>query len=445
MIYEKSMINKIFKLTENQTTVRTELIAGITTFMTMAYIIFVQPQVLGAAGMDRGAVMVVTCLAAAIGSFIMGLAANYPIGVAPGMGENFFFAYTLVLAMGVAWEKALAIVFMSGCLFILLTLFKIRELVIEAIPNCLKQGIAVGIGLFIALIGLHEAGIVVANPGALVRLGKLSETPVLLAIFGLLLTSILLVRRVKGAILLGMIVSAIVGLGFGILKYHGLVASPPSIAPTFLKMDIKGIFDWQYVVPIVIFLYMALFDTIGTLIGVTSQAGIMKDGKMPRASQALMADATATTIGAALGTSTTLAYIESIAGVKIGGRTGLVAVIVGILFLVSIFFYPLVEMISGGIALSSGLVVHPVTAPALILVGSMMMWGIKNIEWENYFEAIPAFLTIVAIPFTYSIADGIAIGFISYPLLKLFGGKGREVSWLVYLLGILFVLRYAFL
>lgn len=439
------MFNKIFKLTENQTTFRTELMAGITTFMTMAYIIFVQPQILGAAGMDRGAVMVVTCLAAAIGSFIMGLAANYPIGVAPGMGENFFFAYTLVLAMGVSWEKALAIVFVSGVLFILLTLFKIREMVIDAIPNCLKHGIAVGIGLFIALIGLHEAGIVVANPGALVKLGALHEPPVLLAVFGLLFTAILLVRHVKGAILLGMIASAIAGVFFGILNYKGLVGSPPSIAPTFLKMDLKGIISFQYVVPVVIFLYMALFDTIGTLIGVTSQAGIMKDGKMPRASQALMADATATTIGAALGTSTTLAYIESIAGVKVGGKTGLVAVVIGILFLVAIFFYPLVEMISGGVTLSGGLVMHPVTAPALVLVGSMMMWGIKNIEWENYYEAIPAFLTIVAIPFTYSITDGIAIGFVSYPLLKLFGGKGREVSWLVYLLGILFVLRYAFL
>ncbi len=439
------MLNRIFKLTENSTNFRTEILAGVTTFMTMAYIIFVQPQVLGAAGMDKGAVMVVTCLAAAVGSFIMGFAANYPIGVAPGMGENFFFAYTLVIAMGVAWEKALAIVFVSGVLFILLTLFKIRELVIEAIPECLKNGIAVGIGLFIGLIGLHEAGIVVANPGGLVKLGGLSETPVLLAVFGLLFTAVLLVRRVKGAILLGMITSAVLGLMIGVLNYNGAVAVPPSIAPTFLKMDLKGILDLQYVVPVVIFLYMALFDTIGTLIGVTSQAGIMKGGKMPRASQALMADATATTVGAAMGTSTTLAYIESIAGVKAGGRTGLVAVVVGLLFLVAVFFYPLVEMISGGIALKSGLVVHPVTAPALILVGSMMMWGIKKIEWDDPFEAVPAFLTIVAIPFTYSIADGIAIGFISYPLLKLFGGKGKEVSWLVYLLGILFILRYVFL
>jgi AGZA family xanthine/uracil permease-like MFS transporter len=439
------MLNRIFKLTDNNTTAKTEILAGITTFMTMAYIIFVQPQVLGAAGMDRGAVMVVTCLAAAIGTFIMGFSANYPIGVAPGMGENFFFAYTLVLAMGVPWEKALAIVFMSGILFILLTLVKIRELVIEAVPDCLKYGIAAGIGLFIALIGMHEAGIVVANPGGLVKLGSLHEPPALLAIFGVLFTSILLVRRIKGAILLGIIASAIAGTAFGILKYDGLVAMPPSIAPTFLKMDIRGILHLQYIVPVIIFLYMALFDTIGTLIGVTSQAGIMKNGRMPRASQALMADAAATTIGAALGTSTTLAYIESIAGVKAGGKTGLTAIVIGILFLAAIFFFPLVEMISGGVTLTSGQAVHPVTAPALILVGSMMVWGIKNIEWENLFDAIPAFLTIIAIPFTYSIADGIAIGFISYPVLKLFGGKAREVSWLVYLLGALFILRYIFL
>ncbi len=438
-------MNKIFKLAENNTTIKTELLAGITTFMTMAYIIFVQPQVLGAAGMDKGAVMVVTCLAAAIGSFIMGLAANYPIGVAPGMGENFFFTYTLVIAMGISWEKALAIVFVSGVLFMLLTLAKIRELVIEAVPNCLKHGIAVGIGLFIALIGMHEAGIIIANPSGLLKLGPLHEPAVLLSIFGIIFTSILVVRRVKGFIILGIIATAILGVVFQILDYKGIVEKPPSIAPTFLKMDIKGILDFEYVVPVIVFLYMALFDTIGTLIGVTSQAGIMKDGKMPRASQALMADAVATTIGAALGTSTTLAYIESITGVKVGGRTGLTAIIIGILFLLAIFFYPLVEMVSGGVTLKSGLIIHPVTAPALILVGSMMMWGIKNIEWDNFFDAIPAFLIIIAIPFTYSIADGIAIGFISYPILKLFGGKAREVSWLVYLLGLLFILRYIFL
>jgi len=328
----------IFNLKSNNTNIKTEVMAGITTFMTMAYIIFVQPQVLGAAGMDPGSVMVVTCISAAIGSLIMGLLANYPIGVAPGMGENFFFTNTLVIALGHSWEKALAIVFVSGVVFIILTIFKIREMVIKAIPDCLKYGIAVGIGIFIALIGMHETGLVIANPGGLVKLGKLNEPAVLLGIFGLIITSILLVKNIKGSILIGIFLTAVLGIALGILKYQGVVALPPSIAPTFLKMDLKGIMHITYIVPIIIFLYMALFDTVGTLIGVTSQAGFMKDGKIPRASKALMADATATTIGAALGTSTTLAYIESIAGVKVGGKTGLTAVVIAILFAFSIFF-----------------------------------------------------------------------------------------------------------
>lgn len=431
-----------FDLEGNGTTLKTEVVAGITTFLAMAYIIFVQPQVLGGAGMNQGSVMVATCLAAAIGSIIMGLAANYPIGVAPGMGENFFFTYTIVLAMGISWEKALAIVFASGVIFIALTLFKIREMVISAVPDCLKHAIAVGIGLFIALIGLHEAGIIVANPGALMKLGPLHNTPVLLAIVGIIVTSVLIVRGIKGAIILGMMATCVLGVALGTLKYAGVFGAPPAISPTFLKMDIKGILDWQYVVPIIVFLYMAVFDTIGTLIGVTSQAGIMKDGQMPRASRALMADAVATTAGAALGTSTTLAYIESIAGVKVGGRTGVAAIVTGLLFLLAIFFYPLVRMISGGVISQSGVILHPVTAPALVVVGSMMMWGIKNIKWEDSSDAIPAFLTIVSIPFTFSIADGIALGFVSYPLLRVFGGRWRDVSPLVYVLGFLFLLKF---
>ena len=435
----------MFKLTESGASFRTEVMAGLTTFMTMAYVIFVQPQVLGAAGMDAGAVMVATCLAAALGSFIMGFYANYPIGVAPGMGENFFFTYTVVLAMGVSWQKALAIVFLSGVLFIILTLFRIREMVVNAIPSCLKYGIAAGIGLFIALIGMHDAGLVVQNPAALLKLGTFKEPAVLLSICGLIFTAVLLARRVNGAILIGILSSTVLGVVFGIFKYQGLVSSPPSVAPTLLQMDVKGVLELRYIVPIIVFLYMALFDTIGTLIGVTSQAGIMKDGQIPRASKALMADAVATTAGAAMGTSTTLAYIESIAGVKVGGRTGLTAVVVGVLFIVALFFSPVVKMVSGGVALSSGLIVHPITAPALILVGSMMMWSVRNINWDEMTEAIPAFLTVIAIPFSYSIADGIAIGFISYPLLMFFSGRGKSVSALVYILAALFVLRYLFL
>lgn len=397
---------------------RREIIAGVTTFLTMAYIIFVQPQVLGAAGMDPGAVMIATCLAAAAGSFVMGILANYPIGVAPGMGENFFFTYTVVLGMGVPWEKALGIVFISGVLFIILTIFKVRELVINLIPDSLKYGIAVGIGLFIALIGFHEAGLVVKSPGGLLALGSLTSAPTLLALFGLFITLALLVVGFTGAIIVGMLATAIVGGLAGVLSYHGVVGIPPSIAPTFLKMDVIGALDVKYIVPIVMFLYMVLFDTVGTLIGVATEAGFVKDGKLPRASRALASDAVATTVGAALGTSTTLAYIESIAGVKQGGRTGLTAVVVGLLFVAAVFFYPLVEMIGGGVKTADGSVFHPVTAPALITVGIMMMWGVKKINWEDMSEAIPAFLTMTLIPFTYNIANGIVAGIAGWILIK---------------------------
>lgn len=440
------MFEKLFKLKEKETTVTTEVIAGITTFMTMAYIIFVQPHVLGAAGMDMGSVMVATCVASAFACLMMAFLANYPIGLAPGMGENFFFAYTVVLGMGIVWEKALGMVFISGALFMLLSIFKVRQMVINAIPNSLKQGIAVGIGLFIAFIGMIEAGIVTKNPGAIVERGDFSEPAVILSIFGLLVIAILQVRKVKGAILIGMIITAAAGLAGGILKYKGVVSSPPSMSPTFFKFDIAGLLKWEYVVPILTFLYMDLFDTIGTLIGVTSQAGLIKkDGTLPRASRALFSDAAGTVAGAVCGTSTVTAYVESVAGVKAGGRTGLTALVVAMLFLVALFFYPLVEMVSGGIKIGENTILHPVTAPALIVVGAMMMWGIKKIEWDDYTEALPAFLTIVLIPFTFSIADGIACGFIIYPILKLVSGRGKEVSSLVYILAVIFVLRYIFL
>ncbi len=435
----------MFKLTENNTNVRTEIGAGITTFMTMAYIIFVQPHILSAAGMDSGSVMMATCIAAAIGSLMMGFLANYPIGVAPGMGENFFFAYTLVLGMGIPWEKALGIVFISGVLFILLTFFKIRAMVVNAVPDSLKHAIPVGIGLFISLIGMYNAGIVVSNPSAILRLGDFTQPKVLLSIFGIIFTAVLLARGVRGAILIGIVVNICIAVAAGFLTYGGVVQMPPSIAPTFFKMDVLGALELKYVVAILVFLYMALFDTVGTLIGVTSQAGIMKDGKIPRVSRALMADAVATTAGAALGTSTTLAYIESASGVKVGGRTGLTAVVVGLLFIAAIFFYPLVKMVSAGTQLPNGLTVNPVTSPAMILVGAMMMSAIKNIDWDDYFDAIPAFLVIVAIPFSSSIADGIAVGFISYPVIKLFGGRAREVGAFVYVLAVLFILRYIFI
>jgi AGZA family xanthine/uracil permease-like MFS transporter len=435
----------IFKLSENRTTVRTEIVAGLTTFMTMAYIIFVQAQVLGAAGMDKGAVMVATCIAAAAASILMGLIANYPIGLAPGMGENFFFTYTIVLGMGVPWEKALGIVFISGALFAVLSLIRVREMIVNAVPDCLKQAIAVGIGLFIAFIGLHDAGVVVQNPSALVKMGSLAQPPVMLSLAGVLVIAVLYARGIKGSILIGMIVTAVAGVAIGIIPFRGVMSSPPSVAPTFLKMDILGVLRWEYVVPILTFLYMDMFDTVGTLLGVSTQAGLIKDGKLPRASGALFSDAAGTMVGAACGTSTVTAFIESVAGVKVGGRTGLAAVVTGLLFLVALFFYPLVETVSGGVTINGGASIHPITAPALIIVGSLMIQGVTSISWGDITDAVPAFLTIVSIPFTYSIADGIAIGFVSYPVIKLLSGKGRGVSPLVYALAILFILRYTLL
>jgi AGZA family xanthine/uracil permease-like MFS transporter len=438
-------MTKLFQLAEHKTNVRTEIIAGVTTFMTMAYIVFVQAQVLGAAGMDPGSVMVATCLAAAAGSILMGMLANYPIGLAPGMGENFFFTYTIVIGMGVAWEKALGIVFIAGTLFAILSIVKVREMVINAVPDSLKYAIAVGIGLFIAFIGLNDAGIVIQNPSSLVKLGNLAEPAVWLAMIGVVIIAVLYARGIKGSILIGMLIVAAAGIVFRIVPFLGIVSLPPSVAPTFLKMDIWGVLRWEYAVPILIFLYMDMFDTVGTLLGVSSQAGFIKKGKLPRASQALFSDAAGTMVGAAFGTSTVTAYIESIAGVKVGGRTGLTAVVVGIMFVLAIFFYPLVQTISGGVALSSGTITHPITAPALIIVGSLMMKGVLLINWDDISDALPAFVTMVGIPFTYSIADGIALGFMSYPLIKLIAGKGREVSWLVYTLAIIFILRYALL
>lgn len=439
------MLKRFFKFTENSTDLKTETVAGLTTFLTMVYIVFVQVQLLSAAGMDKGAIMIATCITSAVASIVMGVVANYPIGLAPGMGENFFFVYTLVLAMGVSWEKALGMVFISGVAFMLLSVFKVRELVIDAIPDSLKSGIAVGIGVFIAFIGLHEAGIVVKNPGALVKLGSLSEPAVILSMAGLALMIFFLAKKVKGSILIGILVTALFGIMAGIIKFKGVVSAPPSISPTLFKLDILGVLKWEYIVPIVTLLYMVMFDTVGTLIGVSSQAGLMKNGRLERSSKALFSDAVGTTVGALCGSSTVVSFIESVAGVKAGGRTGFTAVVVGICFILTLFFFPFIEMVGSAVRLGDGTLVHPITAPALIVVGAMMMGSIKNILWDDFAEALPAFLTIVMIPFTCSIADGIAFGFISYPIAMLAAGRGKSVSWLVYLLAVLFILRYILL
>ena len=435
----------MFQLQQHQTTVQTEVIAGVTTFLTMAYIIFVQPAVLSAAGMDFGAVLVATCLASGIATLLMAFLANYPIAVAPAMGHNFFFAYTVVVAMGTPWRIALGAVAIAGIIFILTAGIGLREHLIKAIPNSLKHAIAVGIGLLIALIGLEWGGLVVDSPGTLVTLGKLTSAPAMLTLFGLVVMAVLVARKLTGAILIGILVSTAVGLATGIVRYQGIVSAPPSLAPTLLQLDIAGALQSSMISVIFVFFFLALFDSVGTLVGVAGQAGLMRGGTLPRAPQALMADAVGTVVGAGLGTSTVTAYIESSTGVAAGGRTGLANVVTAALFFLSIFFFPLVRMIGGGHQIGDGLILYPVVAPALILVGTLMMNGVREIRWDDPTEAIPSFLTIVLMPLAVSITDGIAFGFIAYALLKLATNRAREAHWLVYLFAVLFILRYTFL
>jgi AGZA family xanthine/uracil permease-like MFS transporter len=411
----------------------------------MAYIIFVQPAVLGEAGMDVGAVMVATCVASGVATLLMALLANYPIGVAPAMGHNFFFAFTVVGAMKVPWQTALGAVAVAGLLFIATAGLGLRERLITAIPDSLKHAIVVGIGLLIALIGLEWSGIVVASPGTLVTLGSLRTAPALLALFGLTVTAILMANRVRGAVLLGFLATTVAGLATGLVHYQGIVSAPPSIAPTFLQLDIAGALRPSMIPIILVFFFLALFDSVGTLVGVASQAGLMRGGTLPRARQALLADAVGTTIGASLGTSTVTAYIESSTGVAAGARTGLAAVVTALLFFLSLLFAPLVRMIGGGYPGPAGTTLYPVVAPALVLVGTMMMSGVRSIAWEDPTEGIPAFLTISIMPLAVSITDGIAFGFIAYAVLKLAARRHAEAHPLVYVFATLFVVRYAFL
>lgn len=439
------LLEGLFRLKDNATDVRTEVLGGATTFMTMAYIIFVNPALLSQTGMDFGAVLAATCLSAGIATWVMGLAANYPIAMAPGMGENLFFL-TAVLGMGVSWQVALAAVFVSGVVFFLLTFLKIRELIIDAVPRSLKLAIAVGIGLFIAFLGLVSGGIVEQPPeGNPLRLADLTRPPTVVALVGLALTVVLMTRKVKGAILIGILAATALAWGMGLVEYQGLLEAPPSLAPTLMQLDLRGLLDAAMIPVVVIFLFMAVFDAIGTLIAIGEQAGFMRDGHLPRATPALMADSSGTVIGSLLGTSTVTAYIESATGVEAGARTGLANMVTGALFFMALFFAPLARMVGGGVPIEGGASLYPMTASALIVVGSLMARNVRNIEWGEFTEAFPAFLVIVGIPFAWSIADGIALGFISYPLLKLFAGRPREASPLVYILGALFTLRYLFL
>ena len=442
------MFDKIFRLSENGTTIRTEIIAGSTTFLSMAYIIFVQPAVLSAAGMDFGAVMMATCISSAIACLAMAFLANYPIALAPGMGENFFFTFTVVIGMGIAWEKALGIVFISGVIFVVLTFLRIRELIIDAIPDGLKYAIPAAIGVFITFIGLVQAGIVRKDPGGgVVALGDLHSTPVLLALAGLFIILFLMVRKVRGALLIGMLITTAIGAFTGLAGYKGLVSAPPSLSPTFMRMDVAGALDPGLITVTLIFLLMAMFDAIGTLVGVTQAAGLYRNGTLPRAQRALFADAFGTVSGAMLGTSTVTAYIESTTGVREGGRTGLTALTSGALMLLAIFFSPLVSMVGGGYPVTGPdgkllYTLYPVTAPALILVGAFMTKTITRIDWDDLTEAIPAFMTIVGMALTYNISTGLAFGFILYPALKLMAGRGRDISWLVYALGAIFLVKF---
>ena len=437
-----TFIERRFRLEAHGTTLRTEMVAGATTFLTMAYIIFVQPVVLAAAGMDPGAVMVATCLASGIATVLMALLANYPIGVAPAMGHNFYFAYSVVIGMQVPWPVALGGVATAGLIFVLTAGVGLRERLITAIPQSLKHAIAVGIGLLIATIGLQWAGVIVGAPGTLVTMGALHSPGVLLSLFGLTVMALLLAWGVRGALFGGILITAAVGLAFGLVQYHGIVGTPPSLAPTLLKLDIAGALKPGMAAVIFVFFFLALFDSVGTLVGVAEQAGLMRDGVLPRARQALLADAAGTIIGAGLGTSTVTAYIESATGVSAGGRTGLAAMTTAGLFFLSLFFFPLVKMIGGGYHSASGSTLYPVAAPALILVGTMMMRGVRAIAWDDLTEGIPAFLTIVIMPLAVSITDGIAFGFIAYALLKLATGRGREAHWLVHFFAVLFLVRY---
>jgi AGZA family xanthine/uracil permease-like MFS transporter len=447
-------LNKLFQLEAHGTTFRREVTGGVTTYLAMSYIIFVQPGVLSQAGMDFHAVLYATCLSAALATFLMGLLANYPVALAPGMGENFFFVFTLCgvapLGFGLTWQQALAAVLVAGVFFILLTLSGIRSKIIDSIPNSLKVGIAAGIGLFITLIGLEYGNLIVADPATLVRLGDFREPVTLVSVLGLLLMIVLLAYRVRGAVLLGIVATTAIAASFGLVHYRGLVATGIHLAPTFWKFDLRGLLGVHpatLAAAIFVLLYLALFDTVGTLVGVGQQAGLLREGKLPRSGKALFSDAVGTTMGAALGTSTVTCYIESAAGVSDGARTGLANMVTGALLLASMFFSPLASMIGGGISVGTDAAGNPIfryptLAPALIVVGAMMLKVVKELHWEDPTEYLPAFLTLVGIPLTFSIASGIAFGFISYAVGKVATGRARECPTLTYVFAALFVVQF---
>jgi adenine/guanine/hypoxanthine permease len=428
------LLEHIFHLQENQTTVRRELFAGLTTFMAMAYVVVVNPRILSQAGMPADGVLFATCLSAALATLVMGLWANYPIALAPGMSLNAYFTYSVVMQRGVHWQTALGVVFLSGVLFLLLTLTKVREHIVNDIPDCLKHGTAAGIGLFIAFIGLRNAKLIVANPATLVAFGKISEREVLLAVAGLLLTAILMARRVSGAILIGIALIALAGIPLGVSHWPAQLFSLPHPAGTFLKLDLAGAAKIGLGELIFVFFFVDLFDNVGTLVGICEQGGFLRDGKLPRASRALLADAFGSIAGALTGTSTVTSYIESAAGVAAGARTGLGNVLIAALFVVAMFCAPLVVAVPGY-----------ATAPALILVGALMCGSVARVKWDDFTEAFPAFMTVIATPLTFSIATGLSLGLLSFTFLKIGSGRYKEISPLIWILSVLFLCRYAFM
>jgi AGZA family xanthine/uracil permease-like MFS transporter len=427
------MLEQVFKLSENKTNVRTEVVAGITTFLTMAYIIFVNPAILAEAKMPFGAVFAATCVAAAIGCFLMAFLANYPIALAPGMGLNAYFAFGVVGGMGHSWQVALGCVFISGIIFFIISVLPIREWIVNAIPMSLKMAIAAGIGLFLALIALKNAGLVVAHPATLVTHGNLTSFPVIMATLGFFLIVALERFRVMGGVIIGILVVTIIAIAAGQQKFGGIFDTPPSLAPVFLQMDLAGAMKVGLVTVVFAFLFVDLFDNTGTLIALAHRGGFMRpDGTVPRLHRALMADSGAAMIGAAVGTSTTTSYIESASGINSGGRTGLTAATVGILFILALFVAPL-----------AGSIPAYATAPALFYVACLMVRSLTEVEWDDITEAAPAVVTAITMPFTFSIAEGIAFGFISYAAIKVATGRYRDVHPAVGILAVLFVIKYA--
>ena len=426
------MLEKLFGFDRNVTRVRTEVLAGITTFLTMAYILAVNPNILSATGMDKGALFTTTVIASAFATLLMAFYAKLPFGLAPGMGLNAFFAYTVCLTLGYTWQFALTAVLIEGIIFILLTVTNLREKIVDAIPVTLKNAIGAGIGLFISFIGLQNAGIIVNNDATLISMGNITSGPALLGMIGLVVTSILLVKGVRGALLFGILITTLIGIPMGITKFDGIFSTPPSIEPIFWQFEWHNIFTKEMIVVVFTFLFVDMFDTIGTLVGVTTKAGMMdKNGKIPHLKQAFMVDAIGTTAGAMLGTSTITTFVESASGVGEGGRSGLTSFVTAVCFLLSLFFAPFFLSVPGA-----------ATAPVLILVGLMMMSSVLKVNFADYSEAIPAFICIIFMPLAYSISDGIVLGMISYVLINLLTGKYKKLTIGMYILAAIFVLKF---